>query len=114
MYRYIINSPWLALVIAGLLEVCWASCLKATAGFTRLGPTLLFVVSMAGSLFLLSAAVKSLPIGLAYAVWVGIGAVGTAIVAVVLHGEPMNFSKGLLLALLIGSIIGLKYTGAGE
>jgi quaternary ammonium compound-resistance protein SugE len=101
-------KSWIFLVIAGLLEVCWASSLKATAGFTKPGPTLFFVVSLAASMGLLAAAVKNLPVGTAYAVWVGIGAAGTALVAVVLHGESLSLGRGFFLALLIVSIVGLK------
>ena len=80
--RFLNTGPmnsWLILILAGLLEVCWASSLKATAGFTRLWPSLFFVTTLAGSMFLLSVAVKNLPVGTAYAVWVGVGAAGTAL-----------------------------------
>lgn len=103
-------NAWLLLIVAGLLEVCWASSLKATAGFTRLWPTLFFVATLGGSMVLLSLAVKNLPVGTAYAVWVGIGAAGTAIAALFLHGETMTLPRGLFLALLIVSIVGLKVT----
>ena len=101
-------NAWILLVIAGLLEVGWASSLKATAGFTKLWPSIFFAATLAGSMFLLSVAAKSLPLGTAYAVWVGIGAAGTAIVSIVLHGEPVSVGKGFFLALLIVSIVGLK------
>ncbi len=107
-------KAWLMLVIAGLLEVCWASSLKTTAGFTRLWPSVFFGVSLAASMFLLSLAVRTLPVGTAYAVWVGIGAAGTAIVSVVLHGESMGMGKSLFLGLLIVSIIGLKLTSGAD
>ena len=103
-------NSWLILIIAGLLEVCWASSLKATAGFTRLWPTVFFVVTLAGSMFLLSVAVKHLPVGTAYAVWVGVGAAGTALVAVLFMGETITVMRGFFLALLIVSIAGLKLT----
>ena len=103
-------KPWLILIVAGLLEVCWASSLKSTAGFTRLWPTLFFAVTLAGSMYLLSVAVRELPVGTAYAVWVGVGAAGTAVVATLYHHEPMTFWRGIFLVLLIGSIIGLKAT----
>ena len=103
-------NSWLILIIAGLLEVCWASSLKATAGFTRLGPTLFFVVTMAGSMYLLGVAVRHLPVGTAYAVWVGIGAAGTAIFAMLFQGEAMSVARGIFLSLLIISIVGLKLT----
>jgi quaternary ammonium compound-resistance protein SugE len=104
------NMNWFLLIIAGLLEVCWASSLKATVGFTRLGPTLFFVVTLAGSMYLLALAAKSLPIGVAYAVWVGIGAAGTALVAIWLHGETMTLWRGIFLTMLVVSIVGLKMT----
>ncbi len=105
-------NSWFLLVIAGLLEVCWASALKSTAGFTRLWPTLFFAVTLAGSMYLLSLAVKNLPVGTAYAVWVGIGAAGTAIFAMLFHGEAMTVARVAFLSLLIVSIIGLKMTTA--
>jgi quaternary ammonium compound-resistance protein SugE len=103
-------NPWFVLIVAGLLEVCWASALKSTAGFTRLGPTLFFATTLAGSMYLLALAVRSLPVGTAYAVWVGVGAAGTAIVALVLHGETMTVPRGIFLTLLIISLAGLKIT----
>lgn len=103
-------KPWILLVVAGLLEVCWASSLKSTAGFTKLGPSLFFVTTLAASMFLLAMAVKNLPVGTAYAVWVGIGAAGTAIAAIILHGETMSLGRGIFLGLLIVSIAGLKLT----
>ncbi|AOS45257.1 Quaternary ammonium compound-resistance protein SugE [Lacunisphaera limnophila] len=105
-------NSWLILIVAGLLEVCWASSLKATAGFTRAWPTLFFITTLAGSMFLLSLAVKQLPVGTAYAVWVGIGAAGTALVAVLFLGETMTPARTFFLGLLIISIIGLKLTTA--
>lgn len=107
-------NAWVLLVIAGLLEVCWASSLKATAGFTRLGPSVFFAASLAASMFLLSLAAKTLPLGTAYAVWVGIGAAGTAVVSVVLYGESINLAKGLFLTLLIISIVGLRLASGTE
>lgn len=103
-------KAWILLVIAGLLEVCWASSLKYTAGFTRLWPTAFFLVTLATSMVLLSGAVKSVPVGTAYAVWVGIGALGTAVTAVLLHQEALTLSRALFLALLIVSVVGLKLT----
>jgi len=103
-------SPWILLVVAGLLEVVWALSLKATEGFTRPGPSLLFVAALTGSMVLLALAVKQLPLGTAYAVWVGIGTAGAAIAAAFLYQEPISLMKGVFLVLLIGSIIGLKLT----
>src|SRR5690606_1506868 len=100
--------PWIILTLAGLFEIGWAIGLKYTDGFTRLWPTVGTVVSMAISLGLLGIAMKSLPVGTAYAVWVGVGAVGTAILGIVLLGEPANAGRMLSLGLIIAGIIGLK------
>jgi quaternary ammonium compound-resistance protein SugE len=99
---------WAVLVLAGLFEIGWAIGLKYTDGFTKLWPTVGTVVSMAVSLGLLGIAMKSLPVGTAYAVWVGVGAVGTAILGIVLLGEPANAGRMISLGLIIAGIIGLK------
>jgi quaternary ammonium compound-resistance protein SugE len=99
---------WAVLVTAGLFEIGWAIGLKYTDGFTKLWPTAGTVVSMAISLGLLGIAMKSLPVGTAYAVWVGVGAVGTAILGIVLLGEPANAGRMISLGLIIAGIIGLK------
>ena len=99
---------WVVLVLAGLFEIGWAIGLKYTDGFTKLWPTVGTVVSMAVSLGLLGIAMKSLPVGTAYAVWVGVGAVGTAILGIVLLGEPANAGRMISLGLIIAGIIGLK------
>jgi quaternary ammonium compound-resistance protein SugE len=107
------SSSWLILVIAGLLEVCWAIGLKYTDGFRRPLPSLLVVLAIMASMFLLSYAARSLPIGTAYAVWVGIGALGAAILGVVLFHEPVTPARVVFLAMLLVAIIGLKVTGKG-
>jgi quaternary ammonium compound-resistance protein SugE len=101
---------WLILVIAGLLEVVWALGLKYTHGFTRLVPSAVTIAAMAASMWLLGTAVKTLPIGTAYAVWVGIGAVGTAIGGMVLLDEQFSAVRIALLTVLVASILGLKLT----
>ena len=101
---------WFILVIAGLFEIGWAVGLKYTEGFTRLWPTVGTVLSMIVSLALLGIAVKSLPVGTAYAIWVGVGAVGTAILGIFLLGEPANTMRLLSLGLIVAGIIGLKLT----
>ena len=101
---------WIYLAIAGVLEVVWAIGLKYTEGFTRLWPSLITLAAMVGSFWLLAEALKTLPVGTAYAVWVGIGAVGTAIVGMVLLGEPANWAKFLCILLIIAGIVGLKLT----
>ena len=100
--------PWLILLLAGIFEIGWAIGLKYTAGFTRLWPTVGTVGAMALSLALLGIAMKSLPVGTAYAVWVGVGAVGTAILGMVLLGEPANPGRLASLGLIVLGIIGLK------
>lgn len=104
---------WLILVLAGLFEIGWAIGLKYTDGFTRLWPTLGTVAAMAISLALLGIAMKSLPVGSAYAVWVGVGAVGTAILGIILLGEPANAGRLISLALIVVGIVGLKLATPG-
>jgi quaternary ammonium compound-resistance protein SugE len=99
---------WIALVIAGLLEVGWAIGLKYTEGFTRPLPTELTVLSMVASVGLLGWAMKWLPVGTAYAVWVGIGAVGTVILGIVLFDEPAHTARLLSVGLIVAGIVGLK------
>jgi quaternary ammonium compound-resistance protein SugE len=99
---------WLILVTAGLFEIAWAIGLKYTDGFTRLWPTVGTVLSMLISLGLLGIAMKSLPVGTAYAVWVGVGAVGTAILGILLLDESANIGRLLSLALIVAGIVGLK------
>lgn len=100
--------PWIILLLAGIFEIGWAIGLKYTEGFTRLWPTLGTVTAMVVSMALLGVAMKSLPVGTAYAVWVGIGAVGTAILGMVLLGEPANPGRLVSLGLIVLGIIGLK------
>jgi len=99
---------WLILVLAGLLEVVWAVGLKYTHGFTRLWPSVGTLGAMLVSFVLLAQAMKTLPMGTAYAVWVGIGAVGAGIVGVVVLGEPANAGRVVSLALIVVGVIGLK------
>jgi quaternary ammonium compound-resistance protein SugE len=103
---------WLVLVIAGLLEVVWSLGLKSTHGFTRVGPSVVVGSAIVASMVLLAHAAKTLPIGTAYAVWVGIGVVGTAIGGVVLFDEAMPPLRVVFLIGLIVSIVGLKLTAA--
>ncbi|MGB4813297.1 MAG: quaternary ammonium compound efflux SMR transporter SugE [Methylophilaceae bacterium] len=99
---------WFILVIAGLLEVAWAIGLKYSEGFTKLWPSVGTLIAMAASVLLLGLAMKTLPVGTAYAVWVGIGAVGTAILGIVLFGESTQALKLVSLGLICAGIIGLK------
>ena len=103
-------SAWWLIVLAGLFEVGWAVGLKLSNGFTRPVATALTVFAMAASLWLLGLAVKTLPIGIAYAGWVGIGAVGVAVAGIVLLGEPLSALRVLFMLLLVGSLVGLKLT----
>lgn len=103
---------WVLLLVAGLLEVGWAIGLKYTEGFTRLWPSAFTLTAMAGSVVLLGVAMKSLPVGTAYAVWVGVGAVGTAILGMVLFGEAANLGRLLSLGLIVAGIVGLKLATA--
>jgi quaternary ammonium compound-resistance protein SugE len=99
---------WLLLLVAGLLEVGWAIGLKYTEGFTRLWPSVFTGAAMVASVVLLGIAMKSLPVGTSYAVWVGVGAVGTAILGIVLFGEPATAGRIMSLGLILAGIIGLK------
>ena len=103
---------WIVLVVAGLFEVVWASLLAETKGFTRLLPTLGFLATLGISMYLLSVATRTIPIGTGYAVWVGIGAVGTFLVAVVIRGEPTSAGQIVAIAALVASIIAVKLTAA--
>ncbi|MCG3101691.1 quaternary ammonium compound efflux SMR transporter SugE [Enterobacter cloacae] len=99
---------WIVLLIAGLLEVVWAVGLKYTHGFSRLTPSVITVTAMIVSIVLLSWAMRSLPVGTAYAVWTGIGAVGAAITGILLLGESASLARIASLALIVAGIIGLK------
>ncbi|MEQ8860906.1 MAG: quaternary ammonium compound efflux SMR transporter SugE [Pseudomonadales bacterium] len=99
---------WVILLVAGLFEVGWAIGLKYTAGFTRLWPSVWTVMAMAFSLWLLGVAMKSLPVGTAYSVWVGVGAVGTVVLGIALFGEPANAGRLVSIALIVAGIIGLR------
>lgn len=99
---------WVILFLAGILEVGWAIGLKYSDGFTKLWPTVATVGSMVASFLLLGLALKTLPVGTAYAIWVGIGALGTALLGILLFGEPANALKLVSLGLICAGIVGLK------
>ena len=99
---------WVVLVVAGLFEVVWAIGLKYTDGFTRLWPSVATVVAMVASVVLLAWAMKTLPVGTAYAVWTGIGTVGTALLGILLLGEPATALRLACIALIVCGIVGLK------
>jgi len=99
---------WAILLVAGLFEIGWAIGLKYTEGFSRLWPTVWTILSMVLSVGLLGVAMKTLPVGTAYAVWVGVGAIGTALLGIMLFDEPANAARLASLALILAGIIGLK------
>jgi quaternary ammonium compound-resistance protein SugE len=103
---------WIVLIIAGLFEVAWASLLDQTKGFTRLVPTVGFVVTLAISMYLLSVATRTIPVGTGYAVWVGIGATGAFLVSVLVKHEPTNTGQVVAMFALVASIIAVKLTAS--
>lgn len=104
---------WVALFVAGLFEVGWAVGLKYTEGFTRLGPTLLTAAALVLSMGLLGVAVRTLPLGTAYAVWTGIGTIGTAALGVLLFGEAATAARLVCIGLILAGIVGLKLVSPG-
>jgi len=99
---------WMYLFLAGCLEIVWAVGLKYTDGFTKLTPTVFTLAAMAGSMALLGLALRNLPLGTAYAIWTGIGTVGTAIAGMILLGEPSGALRLMCIALIVVGILGLK------
>jgi quaternary ammonium compound-resistance protein SugE len=106
------SMTWAILVLAGLFEMGWAIGLKYTDGFSRLWPTVWTVMAMIISLWLLGITMKTLPVGTAYSVWVGVGAIGTVILGIVLFGEPANAGRLISVAFIVVGIIGLKLTAS--
>ena len=104
---------WIYLAIAGVLEIAWAIGLKYTEGWTRLVPSIITGVLLATSFYFLSLAVKTLPIGTAYAIWTGIGTVGAAVLGMILFDEPRDAVRIMCIMLIIAGIAGLKLTSAG-
>ena len=103
---------WLFLALAGALEVSFTTAMKYADGFTKLWPSLLFVAAYAGSAWFLAQSVKTIPLGTAYAIWTGIGAVGTAVIGIAVFGEPATAMRLLFLAVIVGGIVGLKVVSA--
>lgn len=103
---------WMLIIVAGLLETCFAVALKASDGFARLWPTVAFAVASAGSFTLLSMGLRTLPVGSAYAVWTGIGAAGTAIVGMAFLSEPVQALKILSIVLVVAGVVGLQLSGS--
>ncbi|MBB3258749.1 quaternary ammonium compound-resistance protein SugE [Paraburkholderia bannensis] len=104
--------PWLYLLIAGVLEVAWATGLKSSEGFTRLWPSVFTVVTALGSFWLLALAMRQLPLGTAYAVWTGIGAVGAFVLGIVVMGEAVSVARVLSALLIVAGLVGLKLSSA--
>jgi len=103
---------WIYLIIAGLLEVVWVSTLKYTDGFTKPVPSLITISTLAASFILLAQALKTLPTGTGYAVWTGIGVVGTAIIGSLFLGEPRDLPRFICIGLIVIGIVGLRFTGS--
>ena len=103
---------WVYLFIAGVLEVAWAIGLKYTDGWSKLYPSIMTVIGMIASFYFLSLALKTLPIGTAYAVWTGIGTVGAAVLGIILFDEPRDVVKVICILLILGGVAGLKLTSA--
>jgi quaternary ammonium compound-resistance protein SugE len=104
--------PWLYLLIAGVLEVAWATGLKSSEGFTRLGWSVFTIVTALGSFWLLALAMRQLPLGTAYAVWTGIGAVGAFVLGIVVMGEAVTVARVLSALLIVAGLVGLKLSSA--
>lgn len=102
------KTAWLMLVTAGLLEIFWASSLKSTQGFTKLGPSIAVALAMMASFYLLSQSLKVIPMSVAYAVWVGIGAAGTAAVGMIWFNEPRDLGRVLCVLLIVAGVAGLR------
>jgi len=105
---------WLILLVAGILETGWAVGLKFTEGWTKLWPSVFTIIAMSLSVYLLSVAVKSLPIGTAYAVWTGIGAVGAAVIGMLFLGEPRDVARIVCILLIVSGLVGLRFLSGGE
>jgi len=103
---------WLCLVVAAVFEIGWAVGLKSTQGFTRLWPSVFTIAAMVASMTLLAMAVRSIPIGTGYAVWTGIGALGTAVLGMILFAEPVTAARIFFLLLIVCGIVGLKFTAS--
>lgn len=102
--------PWILLIVAGMLETGWAVGLKYTDAFTRFWPSVCTLLALTSSMILLAVSVRDLPIGTAYPIWVGIGAVGAALFGMLYLGEPVSLARSLFLLLMVSAIIGLKVT----
>jgi quaternary ammonium compound-resistance protein SugE len=104
------NRAWWLLALAGVLEIVWAIGLKSSDGFRKPGPTVVTVLAMIASFYYLAQALKTLPVGTGYAVWTGIGAVGTAVIGILVFGESRELGRVISIALIVAGIVGLKIT----
>jgi len=102
-------TAWILLMIAGLLEIVWSIALKQSSGLTRLWPSIIGIATAGTSLYLLSLALRSLPVGTAYAIWVGTGTLGVAMMGIIAFGEKPSWQKFVFLAFILAGIIGLKF-----
>lgn len=107
------TRAWIILLVAAVFEVGWATGLKSTAGFTRLWPSVATIGAMVASMYLLAVAARTLPIGTAYAVWTGIGAVGTAALGMAIYKEPATVARMVCIALIVAGVVGLKVFSGG-
>lgn len=101
---------WIHLIVAGLLEIFWAICLKYTDGFSKLWPSVLTIAGMIASFYFLAQALKTIPVGTGYAIWTGIGAAGTAILGIILFSESATWPRLACIGLIVAGIVGLKLT----
>ena len=108
------STAWLLLIAAGLLEIVWAIGLKYTEGFSRVVPSVITIAAMIGSVWLLALALKSIPVGTGYAVWTGIGAVGTAILGIILFNETATVARMACIGLIVAGIFGLKLVSSSS
>jgi quaternary ammonium compound-resistance protein SugE len=108
------STAWLLLIAAGLLEIVWAIGLKYTEGFSRVVPSVITIAAMIGSVWLLALALKSIPVGTGYAVWTGIGAVGTAILGIILFNEAATVARMACIGLIVAGIFGLKLVSSSS
>lgn len=104
------STAWLILIVAGILEFIWATGLKYSEGFTKLGPSIFTILTMAVSFYLLSLSMKVLPVGVSYTVWTGIGAVGAIVIGFILFKEPLSLMKMIFLGMIVAGILGLRFT----
>ncbi len=104
-----LNFAWFALIFAGICEVIWAYFLKQSKGFSEIWPTILFMITLTVSMFLLAISIKSIPLNIAYPIWTGIGAVGSVLLGIIFFGETLSLTTAIFLTMIIGGVVGLKF-----